>query len=80
MSSLFVFKPSKKFIFNPRPKDDLPLKTFKEHKLSLVQKNFNVIKPVRPFNRFGAQKTSNSELIPKLFLLTLIIKIQIIQH
>ena len=65
MSSLFVFKPSKKFIFNPRPKDDLPLKTFKEHKLSLVQKNFNVIKPVRPFNRFGAQKTSNSGIDPQ---------------
>ena len=48
MSSIFVFKPTKKFIFNPRPKEDLPLKTFKEQKLSLVQKNFNTIKPVRP--------------------------------
>ena len=40
MSSAFVFKPTKKFIFNPRPKDQLPIKSYKEPKLSIVQKNF----------------------------------------
>ena len=64
MSSIFVFKPTKKFIFNPRPKEDLPLKTFKEQKLSLVQKNFNTIKPVRPFNRFVESKLANSGIDP----------------
>ena len=69
MNSIFVFKPSKKFIFNPRPKENLPLKTFKEPKLSLVQKNFNTIKPVRPFNRFGFKKLSNSGIDPMTVLI-----------
>ena len=64
MSSAFVFKPTKKFIFNPRPKDQLPIKSYKEPKLSIVQKNFNTIRPVRPFNRFGVQKVSNSGIDP----------------
>ena len=64
MSSAFVFKPTKQFIFNPRPKEDLPKKSYHEPKLSLVQKNFNTIKPVRPFNRFGLSKKSNMGIDP----------------
>lgn len=64
MSSHFVFKPTKKFIFNPRPKEDRPLKSYHIEKLAPVQKNFNTIKPVRPFNRFGLPKISNSGIDP----------------
>ena len=64
MSSAFVFKPTKQFIFNPRPKEDLPKKSYHEPKLSLVQKNFNTIKPVRPFNRFGLSKKLNMGIDP----------------
>jgi len=63
-SSAFVFKPTKKYIFNPRPKEDLPLKTYKELKLAPVQKNFDTVKPVRPFNRFGLPKISNTGVDP----------------
>ena len=64
MSSAFVFKPTKQFIFNPRPKEDRPIKSYHEPKLSLVQKNFNTIKPVRPFNRFALSKKSNMGIDP----------------
>ena len=63
-SSIFVFKPTKKYIFNPRPKEDFPLKRYKEYKLAPVQKNFDTVKPVRPFNRFGLPKLSNSGVDP----------------
>ena len=53
MSSPFIFKPTKKFIFNPRPPVEKPLNSYREQKLSIVQKNFDSYKPVRPFNRFG---------------------------
>ena len=67
MSSAFVFKPTKKFIFNPRPKEDRPLKSYHIEKLAPVQKNFNTIKPVRPFNRFGLPKISNTNKIAKFY-------------
>ena len=60
MSSPFVFKPSKKFIFNPRPKIDKAQNLYHEQKLSIVQKNFEAYKPVRPFNRFGKSKIANT--------------------
>ena len=62
MSSAFVFKPTKKFIFNPRPKEERPIKPYHEFKLSLVQKNFNTIKPVLPFDRFRLPNLSNSNM------------------
>ena len=64
MSSIFVFKPTKKFIFNPRPPVDKPLNSYREQKLTLVQKNFNSYKPVRPFNRFGKPKIANTGIDP----------------
>ena len=64
MSSLFVFKPTKKFIFNPRPKLEKPTNSYKEQKLTLVQKNFNSYKPVRPFNRFGKPKIADTGIDP----------------
>ena len=62
MSSAFVFKPTKKFIFNPRPKEERSIKPYHEFKLSLVQKNFNTIKPVLPFDRFRLPNLSNSNM------------------
>ena len=64
MSSQFVFKPSKKFIFNPRPSLDKPINPYREQKLSIVQKNFHTYKPVRPFNRFGKPKIANTGIDP----------------
>jgi hypothetical protein len=64
MSSKFVFKPSKKFIFNPRPPVDKPINPYREQKLALVQKNFHAYKPVRPFNRFGKPKIANTGIDP----------------
>lgn len=64
MSSNFVFKPTKKFIFNPRPPVDKPINSYREQKLTLVQKNFNAYKPVRPFNRFGRPKIANTGIDP----------------
>ena len=64
MSSPFVFKPSKKFIFNPRPKIEKAMNSYREQKLSVVQKNFEAYKPVRPFNRFGKSKIANTGIDP----------------
>jgi hypothetical protein len=64
MSSKFVFKPSKKFIFNPRPPVDKPINPYREQKLTIVQKNFHAYKPVRPFNRFGKPKIANTGIDP----------------
>ena len=64
MSSKFVFKPSKKFIFNPRPPIDKPINPYREQKLTIVQKNFHAYKPVRPFNRFGKPKIANTGIDP----------------
>ena len=64
MSSQFVFKPSKKFIFNPRPPTEKPINPYREQKLSIVQKNFHAYKPVRPFNRFGKPKIANTGIDP----------------
>jgi hypothetical protein len=64
MSSKFVFKPSKKFIFNPRPPVDKPINPYREQKLTIVQKNFHAYKPVRPFNRFGKPKIADTGIDP----------------
>ena len=64
MSSQFIFKPSKKFIFNPRPPVEKTLNAYREQKLSLVQKNFDSYKPVRPFNRFGKPKVADTGIDP----------------
>ena len=64
MSSHFVFKPTKKFIFNPRPPFDKPLNSYREQKLTLVQKNFDSYKPVKPFNRFGKPKIADTGIDP----------------
>ena len=64
MSSQFIFKPSKKFIFNPRPPVEKPLNSYREQKLTSVQKNFESYKPVRPFNRFGKPKIADSGIDP----------------
>jgi len=64
MSSKFVFKPSKKFIFNPRPPVDKPINPYREPKLTNVQKNFHAYRPVRPFNRFGKPKIANTGIDP----------------
>ena len=59
-----MFKPSKKFIFNPRPPVDKPINPYREQKLTIVQKNFHAYKPVRPFNRFGKPKIANTGIDP----------------
>ena len=64
MSSHFVFKPSKKYIFISRPPAEKPRNSYHEKKLTLVQKNFDSYKPVRPFNRFGKQKIANTGIDP----------------
>ena len=64
MSSHFVFKPSKKFIFNVRPPVDKSSKAYREQKLSLVQKSFDSYRPVRPFNRFGKPKIASTGIDP----------------
>ena len=64
MSSQFIFKPSKKFIFNPRPPVVKTLNAYREQKLTLVQKNFDSYKPVRPFNRFGKPKVADTGIDP----------------
>ena len=64
MSSQFIFKPTKKFIFNPRPTLEKPLHPYHEQKLTEVQKNFHAYKPVRPFNRFGKPKIANTGIDP----------------
>ena len=64
MSSPFIFRPTKKFIFNPRPPVEKPLNSYREKKLTLVQKNFDCYKPVRPFNRFGKPKIANTGIDP----------------
>ena len=64
MSAHFVFKPSKKFIFNVRPPVDKNSKLYREQKLTLVQKSFDFHKPVRPFNRFGKPKIANTGIDP----------------
>ena len=64
MSSKFIFKPTKKFIFNPRPPVEKPLNSYREQKLTIVQKNFDSYKPVRPFNRFGKPKLADTGIDP----------------
>ena len=64
MSSQFIFKPTKKFIFNPRPPVEKPLNPYREQKLTAVQKNFDSYKPVRPFNRFGKPKLADTGIDP----------------
>ena len=64
MSSQFIFKPSKKFIFNPRPPVEKTSNAYREQKLTLVQKNFDAYKPVRPFNRFGKPKVADTGIDP----------------
>ena len=64
MSSKFIFKPTKKFIFNPRPAVEKPLNSYREQKLTAVQKNFESYKPVRPFNRFGKPKIADTGIDP----------------
>ena len=64
MSSKFVFKPTKKFIFNPRPPVEKSINSYREQKLTLAQKNFDSYKPVLPFNRFGKQKLADTGIDP----------------
>ena len=51
--SPFRFKPSKKYIFNSKPKNNfVTLQHYKIHSLAKHQKSFNTISPVKPFTRF----------------------------
>ena len=61
----FVFKPSKKFIFNTKNSpSDSAQHSFKYQRLSPAQIRFEVSKPVRPFNRFSRPKIADTGIDP----------------
>ena len=73
----FIFRPSRKYNFscqtthnNFRDNDSLELiKTYKPGKIPLIQKNFSIVKPVRPFCRFGKAKIAENGInTEKVFL------------
>ena len=59
----FVFKPKKQYKFSVTKKEDY--KIYYPPKLSLAQKNFDVIKPVHPFNRFSRSKIADTGVDPQ---------------
>ena len=60
----FIFAPTKKYKFTNKERiiDSKP--KYSPQKLSPVQNNFNIIHPVRPFNRFGKTKIYNTGIDP----------------
>ena len=73
--TLFIFRPSRKYNFSCQTSHNQNnnyfnlLKRYKPEHISTTQKNFNTIKPVRPFNRFGKSKISENGIDPeKVFL------------
>ena len=60
----FIFAPTKKYIFTNKERilDSKP--KYSTQKLSPVQNNYNIIHPVRPFNRFGKPKIYNTGIDP----------------
>lgn len=69
MSTPFIFKPTKKYIFSIRPKRESSYDTFKEQRLTAVQKLFDNYTPVRPFNRFEKPKLADTGIDPSSALL-----------
>ena len=63
-SEIFRFSPSKKYIFTNKVKPIIQKPKYVPQKLSPVQKNFNVFRPVRPFERFDKPKMSNLGIDP----------------
>ena len=59
----FVFKPSKKYHFSISKHEDY--KKYCPPKLSTAQKNFDIVKPVRPFNRFSRPKIADTGVDPQ---------------
>ncbi len=73
--SKFIFSPSRNFIFtNKEIFIENPRSKFSLHKLSPTQKNFNLFRPVKPFNRFGKIKIYNTGIDPSSIFLDFIKK------
>ncbi len=70
----FIFSPSRNYIISKKEKiiDQNPRYIF--HKLSPNQKNFNSVRPVKPFNRFGKSKIYNTGIDPPSIYLNFIRK------
>ena len=60
----FVFVPSKNYIFTKKENPTITKPRYTLHKLSPLHNNFNVFRPVRPFNRFGKAKIYNTGIDP----------------
>ena len=60
----FIFSPTKNYVFTKKETSTILKPRYTLHKISPLQNNFKVFRPVRPFNRFGKAKIYNTGIDP----------------
>ena len=60
----FIFYPTKNYIFTKKERTITQKPRYTLHKSLPARNNFNILHPVRPFNRFGKQKIYNTGIDP----------------